>query len=115
MLAKDICHHVRVPQFITESEVKFSKEILSPYLLQSELLLGGEAARHHVVSEDYEVGAEEVVGSFLYPLEHVVMFLLLGHEGCGHLSSLGVQCRNLLIHLLADGFIVGGLCSMLLF
>lgn len=43
------------------------------------------------------------------------MFFLLDHKGRGHLSGLSVQCHNLFVHLLADGFAVGGLGALLFF
>lgn len=77
MTTKGICHHVRLPRFIPEGEVKLGKKILPSRLLQSEFLLGGEAARRHVVGEDGEVGAEEVVALCPQIVDHGDHLLLV--------------------------------------
>lgn len=53
-----------------EGEVEFGKEILPPGLIRSELLLGGKVAHRHVISEDCEVRANEVVVSCPQAMDH---------------------------------------------
>lgn len=84
-MTEGIRHHICMPQFILEGEVKFGEKVLPPRLLGHKLLLGCKATRHHIVSEDYKVRSEEVMASCPHVVDH-----------CGHLllmhrvQSLGV-------------------------
>lgn len=53
-----------------EGEVKFGEKILSPNLLWSKLLLGGEVAHYHIVGEDCEGGVQEVVAPCPHAVDH---------------------------------------------
>lgn len=66
-----------MPRLVAKGEVELNEEVMPFDLVRDELLMCGEAARCHVIDEDGEVRAKEVVVSHLETVDHGGHLLLM--------------------------------------